>query len=89
MANLIPLQFAMFGLPQGAELVLIAVVILVLFGPKKIPEFMRGLGRGVGELKKGMEESKRTFDEAVREEMDKPEEEPATKSPSGKTVPKE
>lgn len=89
MANLIPLQFAIFGLPQGAELVLIAVVILVLFGPKKIPEFMRGLGKGVGELKKGMEESKRTFDEAVQEEMDKPEDKPEPQKPSGKTVPKE
>lgn len=89
MANLIPLHFALFGLPQGAELVLIAVIILILFGPKKIPEFMRGLGKGVGELKKGMEESKRTLDEAVREEMEKPDEEPATKTPSGKPVSKE
>jgi sec-independent protein translocase protein TatA len=89
MANLIPLQFAMFGLPQGAELVLIAVVILVLFGPKKIPEFMRGLGKGVGELKKGMEESKRTFEEAVREEAEKPDDTAEPQKPSGKPVTKE
>lgn len=36
------------------ELMLIALVILVLFGAKKIPEFMRGMGKGVSEFKKGM-----------------------------------
>ena len=36
------------------ELMLIALVVLVLFGAKKIPEFMKGLGKGVNEFKKGM-----------------------------------
>ena len=36
------------------ELMLIALVILVLFGAKKIPEFMKGMGKGVSEFKKGM-----------------------------------
>ena len=35
------------------ELIIIVVVILLLFGGKKIPELMRGLGRGVKEFKDG------------------------------------
>lgn len=41
----------MFGLGTQ-ELILIAVVILVLFGAKKIPDFMQGLGKGIKEFKK-------------------------------------
>ncbi len=38
------------------ELVLIAGVALLLFGGKKLPEMMRGMGKGVKEFKKGMNE---------------------------------
>ena len=41
----------MFGLGTP-EIILIAIVILVLFGSKKIPEMMQGLGKGVREFKK-------------------------------------
>ena len=41
----------------GMEWALIAIVILLLFGGKKIPELMRGLGKGVSEFKKGKQES--------------------------------
>jgi sec-independent protein translocase protein TatA len=40
------------------EIMLIGVVVLVLFGAKKIPEFMRGLGKGVKEFKEGINELK-------------------------------
>lgn len=43
----------MIGTP---ELVLIAIVILLIFGGKKIPELMRGLGSGVKSFKDGMKE---------------------------------
>ena len=43
----------MFGLGWG-EIVLIVLVILLLFGGKKIPELMRGLGKGVKNFKDGM-----------------------------------
>lgn len=36
------------------EIILIVIVILVLFGAKRIPQLMRGLGSGVSEFKKGM-----------------------------------
>lgn len=39
----------------GVEWLLIALVILLLFGGKKIPELMRGLGKGITEFKKGKE----------------------------------
>jgi sec-independent protein translocase protein TatA len=45
----------------GQEMIIVLVVVLVLFGGKKIPELMRGVGKGVGELQKGIEESKRTL----------------------------
>ncbi len=38
----------------GSEWILIVVVVLVLFGGKKIPELMRGMGRGVKEFKDGI-----------------------------------
>ena len=42
MTNLLLLGF----LPSGSEWIIIALVILLLFGGKKIPELMRGLGKG-------------------------------------------
>jgi len=46
----------LLGIIGGQEIIIIAIIILVLFGGKKIPELMRGLGRGVGEFKKGKSE---------------------------------
>jgi sec-independent protein translocase protein TatA len=46
---------AVFGL-GGGELVLVLVVILVLFGAKRIPEFAKGLGKGINEFKKASRE---------------------------------
>lgn len=42
----------------GWELIVIALVILLLFGGKKIPELMRGIGKGVRSFKEGMNEAK-------------------------------
>jgi sec-independent protein translocase protein TatA len=38
------------GMPGGSEWILIVLAVLVLFGGRKIPEFMRGLGRGIREF---------------------------------------
>ncbi|MFI3302879.1 MAG: twin-arginine translocase TatA/TatE family subunit [Rikenellaceae bacterium] len=56
------LLFAM--LPSGSEWIIIALVILLLFGGKKIPELMRALGKGVRNFKEGINEAK--------EEINKP-----------------
>ena len=45
----------MFGL-GFQEILVIALIILLLFGGKKIPELMRGLGKGVKSFKEGMNE---------------------------------
>ncbi|MDX1651154.1 MAG: twin-arginine translocase TatA/TatE family subunit [Brumimicrobium sp.] len=39
------------GIPGGLQVVLIIVVILLLFGGRKIPELMKGLGKGMKEFK--------------------------------------
>lgn len=57
--------FAMLG---SQDLMIIAVVVLVLFGGKKIPELLRGVGRGVGELQKGLDEGKRQFTASLHDE---------------------
>lgn len=44
----------MFGIPGGWEWILIVVVILLLFGAKKIPELMKGLGSGIRDFKKSL-----------------------------------
>ena len=46
----------LLSLPGGWEWVLIVVVVVLLFGGKKIPELMKGLGRGVKEFKEGMKD---------------------------------
>ena len=61
-------MLSMWFLPQGTEWVIIALVILLLFGGKKIPELMRGLGKGVRSFKDGMNEAK----DALNDDDDDP-----------------
>lgn len=42
------------GIIGGPEIIVILLIVLVLFGGKKIPELMKGLGKGVKEYKKAM-----------------------------------
>ncbi len=56
-------------LPSGSEWIIIALVILLLFGGKKIPELMRGLGKGVKSFKEGVNEAKEEIEKA-KEEVD-------------------
>ena len=46
--------FLLARMPGGYEWILILIVVLILFGGRKIPELMRGLGRGVKEFKDGV-----------------------------------
>lgn len=52
------------------ELVAIVVVVLLLFGGKKIPELMRGLGSGVKSFKDGMKEGDKPTEEEKKEDKD-------------------
>lgn len=44
------------------EILLIGLVILIFFGAKKIPDFMRGLGKGIKEFKEGVRDVKGDLD---------------------------
>lgn len=57
------------GLGAG-EIVIIALVILLLFGGKKIPELMRGIGKGVRSFKEGMNEAKEEANK-IKDEIEK------------------
>ena len=58
-------------MPSGSEWIIIALVILLLFGGKKIPELMRGLGKGVKSFKDGVNDAKEEINKA-KEDLDKP-----------------
>ena len=63
-----------FGMPQGPEWVIIFVVVLLLFGAKKIPELARGLGKSMGEFKKAKDEFEREIKSAEAEASEEKEE---------------
>ena len=46
----------MFGNLGAGEIILILLVVLILFGAKKIPELAKGLGKGMSEFKKGLKD---------------------------------
>jgi len=55
------------------EIVIIFIVALVIFGPRKLPELGRSLGRGLSEFKRASNELKRTWEdevEAVKHEVE-------------------
>ena len=54
----------MFGNIGTPEILVIGLIILVLFGAKRIPEFMQGLGKGVREFKKAAKD--------IQDEIEKP-----------------
>ena len=56
----------MFGNLGTPEILVIGLIILILFGAKRIPEFMAGLGKGVREFKKAARD--------IQDELEKPEE---------------
>jgi sec-independent protein translocase protein TatA len=63
--------FVLLGIPGVWSIVLILVVVLLLFGGKKIPELMKGVGRGIKEFKDGVnpkdEDEKKKKDEDSKE----------------------
>lgn len=59
----------MFGLGTQ-ELILIAIVILVLFGAKKIPDFMQGLGKGIKEFKKASTDIEKDITKSIEDKKE-------------------
>ncbi len=61
----------MFGNFGAGEIILILLVVLILFGAKKIPELAKGLGKGMSEFKKGLKEVENEIKDADKEESKK------------------
>lgn len=59
--------FLLFQELGMTELILIALVVLLLFGGKKIPELMRGLGKGIREFKDAKDNVRREMEEGMKE----------------------
>ena len=59
------------GMPGGVDWILIAFVVLLLFGGKKIPELMKGLGSGIKNFKKAVKEDDETVEVTKNEELEK------------------
>lgn len=70
--DMIPLLFGNLG---TGEIIVIALVILLLFGGRKIPELMKGLGKGVRSFKQGMSEIQDEIAKDPAHETNKQEEE--------------
>jgi TatA/E family protein of Tat protein translocase len=58
----------MFGSIGMPELIIILVIALIIFGPRKLPELGRSLGRSIGEFKRASNELRNTLEEEIRVE---------------------
>jgi sec-independent protein translocase protein TatA len=68
------LHFILAGILGGLgapEIILIALIVLLLFGGKKIPELMKGMGKGIKSFKEGMK--------GMEDEINQPPNQPSTK----------
>ncbi|WP_455672663.1 Sec-independent protein translocase subunit TatA/TatB [Phocaeicola sp.] len=61
-------QLLLIGGIGMQEIILIALVVLLFFGGKKIPELMKGLGKGIRSFKEGMNGIEKEVDISVTEE---------------------
>ncbi|GAB1445540.1 MAG: twin-arginine translocase TatA/TatE family subunit [Cyclobacteriaceae bacterium] len=57
----------LIGMPGMGEWVIIGLFVLVFFGAKKIPDFAKGLGKGIREFKDAVKDVKKEVDEAGNE----------------------
>ncbi|MFL5748388.1 MAG: twin-arginine translocase TatA/TatE family subunit [Niastella sp.] len=55
------------SMPGGSEWLLIVLAVLVLFGGRKIPEFMRGIGRGIREFNDAKNNVKKEIEDGINE----------------------
>ena len=61
----------MFGSIGVPELIIILTIALIIFGPRKLPELGRSLGRSLNEFKRASNELRHTLDEEIRIEEEK------------------
>jgi sec-independent protein translocase protein TatA len=87
----------MFGSVGMPELLIILTIALIIFGPRKLPELGRSLGRSLQEFKRASNELKSTLDEEIRIEEDRdrqrqhaaPPAPPAAAAPEEPVVPRQ
>lgn len=70
----------------GPELLIILVIILLLFGAKKLPELAKGLGKSMKEFKKATQEVQDDFQEAMDSVEDKPKPRPKEENRASETA---
>jgi sec-independent protein translocase protein TatA len=61
----------LMGMPNAGELMILLVIIIVLFGGKKIPEIAKGLGQGVREFNEAKNGVKEEIEKSVKETREK------------------
>lgn len=74
MQSIIPSYTFLLSMPGGSEWILIVIVVLLMFGGKKIPELMKGIGKGIREFKDAKDHVKNEIEEGMKEKdvKDKP-----------------
>ena len=77
----------MFGTLGGPELFLILVIALIVFGPKKLPEIGKNMGRMIGEFRKASQDFQRTIEDEVAAVNRSAETPPAQAQPAPKPLP--
>ena len=65
------MNFYLLGLPGGNEWILIFLAVLLLFGGRKIPELMRGLGKGIREFNSARASIESEIKEGMKEDEQK------------------
>ena len=61
----------LFGMPNAGELVITLLIIVVLFGGKKIPELAKGLGKGIREFNEAKDGIKSEIESGMKDNKDK------------------
>jgi sec-independent protein translocase protein TatA len=79
-----PSLFAMLGWP---EIIGILVVVLILFGAKKLPDLAKGLGQGIREFKKASRDVQNDLQNSIEEEVEAPKRKPEPKAAKSDTAP--
>ncbi len=77
------MNLSLFSMLGSTEILVIAVVVLVLFGAKKVPELMKGVGTGIKEFKKASRDVQDELERAVNEPPSTP---PPAPKPAQDTV---
>jgi len=67
------MSYILIGTPGPTELIVILLLVLVLFGAKRIPEIAQGLGKGIREFKKSMKEIHGEIESPEQNKKKKPE----------------